>query len=78
MASRQFAVITKASFVVVILALCACNTIARADNGAGEPRQPDAAAERTAERLPPARVILPAPWEQAAPVRPAVAPTDRK
>ena len=64
----------KASFAWAALALCMCGVAARADNADGAPRQPDASTQRTAQTLPPARVILPAPWEQATPAQPAVVP----
>jgi hypothetical protein len=41
--------------------------MARADNSTSGIRQPDTDAQRTAQTPPPARVILPAPWEQAMP-----------
>ncbi|KWV47785.1 hypothetical protein AS156_19295 [Bradyrhizobium macuxiense] len=66
---------------MVALALGVCASVAHADNTDDKPRQPDANVQRTAQSLPPARVILPAPWEPAAPVRPAATPavsTDRK
>jgi hypothetical protein len=49
--------------------------VAHADNADGTPRQPDSNAQRAAQNPAPARVILPAPWEQA-PARPAVAPAE--
>ncbi|UGY18180.1 hypothetical protein [Bradyrhizobium septentrionale] len=55
--------------------------IARADSASGEARPANANVQRAAQNLPPARVILPAPWEQAAPVQPVAAPAkpaDRK
>ncbi|WGR95053.1 hypothetical protein MTX26_03495 [Bradyrhizobium sp. ISRA443] len=67
--------------VLLALALAAYATIAHADNARGGPRQPDANVQRTAQIPPPARVILPAPWEPAAPARSAAAPagsTDHK
>lgn len=55
------------------LALGITIAIARADNPGDAP--PAAAnMQRTSQTLPPARVILPAPWEQAASPQPVVAP----
>ncbi|MCP1848078.1 MULTISPECIES: hypothetical protein [unclassified Bradyrhizobium] len=54
---------------------------ARADNARDEPRSENANVQRRAQNPPPARVILPAPWEQAAPAQPVAAPAkpaDRK
>jgi hypothetical protein len=69
-----------------ILALAAavlgvCAVLAHADNVEGEPRQSDTNVQRAAQTPPPARVVLPAPWEQATPVPTTVtpaAPADRK
>lgn len=48
---------------------------ASADNADGTAPQADANVQRTAQNPPPARVILPAPWEQATPAPPpAVVP----
>lgn len=60
----------------VALALGITIAIARADNASEEPRATNANAsvQRAAQNLPPARVILPAPWEQAAPLQPVTAP----
>ncbi|MGY3486748.1 hypothetical protein ACVW1C_004631 [Bradyrhizobium sp. USDA 4011] len=57
--------------------------VARADNVGDEPQavHANAGVQRAAQTLPPARVILPAPWEQAAPVQPVAAsaqPSDHK
>jgi len=49
-------------------------TIARADNSGDEQHSTNANVERAAQLPPPARVILPAPWEQAPPAQPAAAP----
>ncbi|WP_166299509.1 hypothetical protein [Bradyrhizobium sp. 2S1] len=65
----------------VALALGIMIAIARADSASDEPRPTNANVQRAAQNLPPARVILPAPWEQAAPVQPVGAPAkpaDRK
>ncbi|GKQ53293.1 hypothetical protein [Bradyrhizobium sp. Ce-3] len=50
--------------------------IARADNAGDEPHSANATVnvQRAAQIPPPARVILPAPWEQAAPAQPVAAP----
>ncbi|QOZ37138.1 hypothetical protein XH92_40945 [Bradyrhizobium sp. CCBAU 53421] len=50
--------------------------VARADNTGDEPQPAhvNAGVQRAAQTLPPARVILPAPWEQAAPAQPVAAP----
>ncbi|WP_050406123.1 hypothetical protein [Bradyrhizobium embrapense] len=52
--------------------------VARADSAGEEPRSAnaDASVQRAAQNLPPARVILPAPWEQAAPAQPVAAPAN--
>ena len=66
---------------LVALALGIAAPAAHADNSDEKPRQPDANVQRTAQSLPPARVILPAPWEPAASAHPAAAPavsTERK
>ena len=49
-------------------------TIARADNSGDEQHPANANVQRAAQLPPPARVILPAPWEQAAPAQPVAAP----
>jgi hypothetical protein len=59
---------------VGFVALALGIAIAHADNASDEPRQPDAHVQRAAQNLPPARVILPAPWEQAVPVQPVATP----
>ncbi|WP_407150039.1 hypothetical protein [Bradyrhizobium sp. ORS 86] len=67
--------------LLLALAFAAYATIAHADNAHSGPPQPDANVQRTAQISPPARVILPAPWEPAAPARSAAAPagsTDHK
>jgi hypothetical protein len=64
------------AFVVIVLGVYLA--VVQADAASGEPRQADTNVPRTAQNPPPARVILPAPWEQAAPARPAAAPTNRK
>ncbi|MFB9262797.1 hypothetical protein ACFFWD_06355 [Bradyrhizobium erythrophlei] len=65
-----------ASFMLAAIALGACGSVARADNADGERRQVDGNVQRTAQTPPPARVILPAPWEPAVPLRPAGAPAE--
>lgn len=62
----------KAGLALTALLLGIIGAVARADNSASDIRQPDADAPRTAQTPPPARVILPAPWEQAMPA-PSVA-----
>ena len=57
--------------------------VARADNAGDEPQPAhvNAGVQRAAQTLPPARVILPAPWEQAAPAQPvptSAKPSDHK
>ncbi|MGN1289368.1 MAG: hypothetical protein ACI4XG_22690 [Bradyrhizobium sp.] len=56
------------------LALGITIAIARADNSGDAPQPASANLQRASQTLPPARVILPAPWEQAAPVQPVAAP----
>lgn len=56
------------------LALGIYIAIARADNAGDEPRPANANVQRAAQNPPPARVILPAPWEQASPAQPVAAP----
>ncbi|MCS3453402.1 MULTISPECIES: hypothetical protein [Bradyrhizobium] len=56
------------------LALGMTVAIARADNAGDEPQPANANVQRAAQNPPPARVILPAPWEQAAPAQPVAAP----
>lgn len=56
------------------LALGIYIAIARADNAGDEPRPANANVQRAAQIPPPARVILPAPWEQASPAQPVAAP----
>ncbi|MBR1206218.1 MULTISPECIES: hypothetical protein [unclassified Bradyrhizobium] len=60
----------------VALALDITIAIARADSASDEqrPANANATVQRAAQNLPPARVILPAPWEQAAPAQPVTAP----
>ncbi|UFX45947.1 hypothetical protein HAP47_0004315 [Bradyrhizobium sp. 41S5] len=58
-------------------------TVARADNAGDEPQpvHANASVQRAAQTLPPARVILPAPWAQAAPAQPVATsakPSDHK
>ncbi|MES5489122.1 hypothetical protein QMZ05_40810 [Bradyrhizobium sp. INPA03-11B] len=56
------------------LALGITIAIARADNSGDAPQPASPNVQRASQILPPARVILPAPWEQAAPVQPVAAP----
>ncbi|MCC8982751.1 hypothetical protein [Bradyrhizobium acaciae] len=56
------------------LALGITIAIARADNSGDEQHSADANVQRAAQLPPPARVILPAPWEQATPAQPVAAP----
>ncbi|WP_375785614.1 hypothetical protein ACE10Z_40160 [Bradyrhizobium sp. Pha-3] len=58
------------------LALGITIAIARADNAGDEQHPANASVnvQRAAQIPPPARVILPAPWEQAAPAQPVAAP----
>jgi hypothetical protein len=58
-----------------VLALGFSGPIARADSLDDWRQQRAAGVQRDAQLPPPVRVILPAPWEQAAPV-PAAAPTE--
>ncbi|QIG96856.1 MULTISPECIES: hypothetical protein [unclassified Bradyrhizobium] len=65
----------------IALTLGIAIAIAHADSASDEPRPANANVQRAAQNLPPARVILPAPWEQAAPTAPVAAPAkpaDRK
>ena len=62
---------------LVALALGIQVAIARADNDRVAPEPANADVQRAAQHLPPARVILPAPWEQAAPAQPVAAPARR-
>ncbi|MCC8943342.1 hypothetical protein H8A99_44815 [Bradyrhizobium sp. Arg68] len=63
--------------VVVAMALGIWVAVAYADHANGEPPpQADANLQRAAQSPPPARVILPAPWEQAAPARPVTPPAE--
>ncbi len=66
----------KAILVACTLALGLCATLAQADDSAGERRPQDTRLQRTDQLPPPARVILPAPWEPTTPTRPATAPAD--
>ncbi|WP_407168168.1 hypothetical protein [Bradyrhizobium sp. ORS 111] len=66
---------------VAAVALAARAPIAHADEMDSRARPSDPHVQRTAQNPPPARVILPAPWEPAAPERSAAAPagpTDHK
>ncbi|MCC8950340.1 hypothetical protein ACVMIH_004935 [Bradyrhizobium sp. USDA 4503] len=75
------AVLVGAALGSVALALGIDVATARADNARDEPRPENANVQRAAQNPPPARVILPAPWEQAAPAQPVAAPAkpaDRK
>ncbi|MHC6153345.1 hypothetical protein ACVSQB_16335 [Bradyrhizobium elkanii] len=77
----QFGAALAAGIGFVALTLGIHVAIARADNSGDEPRPENANVQRAAQNLPPARVILPAPWEQAAPAQPVAAPAkpaDRK
>ncbi|OKO67624.1 hypothetical protein [Bradyrhizobium sp. NAS96.2] len=56
------------------LALGITIAIARADSSVNAPQPASANVQRASQTLPPARVILPAPWEQAAPAQPGAAP----
>ncbi|MCC8956495.1 hypothetical protein H8B02_24625 [Bradyrhizobium sp. Pear77] len=65
------------------LALGITIAVAHADNAGDEPQPAhvDPGVQRAAQTLPPARVILPAPWEQAAPAQPVATsakPADHK
>ncbi|MCA6124979.1 hypothetical protein J6500_24240 [Bradyrhizobium sp. WSM 1704] len=56
----------KASLALAALLLGVVGAVAHADNTTSEPRPPAPVdAQRTAQNPPPARVILPAPWEPA-------------
>ncbi|MGY4575435.1 hypothetical protein [Bradyrhizobium sp. USDA 3256] len=75
------AALVGAALGFVALALGIHVAIARADNSGDEPRPENANVQRAAQNPPPARVILPAPWQQAAPAQPVAAPAkpaDRK
>ncbi|PDT74656.1 hypothetical protein [Bradyrhizobium sp. C9] len=63
---------------LAIMAMGITIAIARADSASEEPRpaNADAGVQRAAQNLPPARVILPAPWEQAAPAQQVTAPAN--
>lgn len=78
MASRDLglrpAASIRAGLVLTALLLGIIGAVARADNSSNEPQQPDADAQRTEQTSPPARVILPAPWEQATPAPPVARP----
>ncbi|UGA43688.1 hypothetical protein HU230_0036470 [Bradyrhizobium quebecense] len=68
---------------LAVLALGISIAVARADNAGDEPQPAhvNAGVQRAAQTLPPARVILPAPWEQAAPAQPVATsakPSDHK
>ncbi len=70
-------------FGFVALALGITIAVARADSAGDEPQPAhvNAGVQRAAQTLPPARVILPAPWEQAAPAQPVATsakPADHK
>ena len=72
-----------AGFRFVALALGITIAVARADSAGDEPQpaHANASVQRAAQTLPPARVILPAPWEQAAPAQPVATsakPADHK
>ncbi|WP_420967348.1 hypothetical protein [Bradyrhizobium sp. B120] len=65
------------------LALGITIAVAHADNAGDEPQPANVSAgvQRAAQTLPPARVILPALWEQAAPAQPVATsakPADHK
>ncbi|MGY2809740.1 hypothetical protein [Bradyrhizobium sp. USDA 4506] len=75
------AVLVGAALGSVALALGIDIAIARADYSGDEPRPENSNVQRATQNPPPARVILPAPWEQAAPAQPVAAPAkpaDRK
>ncbi len=63
-----------AGFALVALALGVSVAVVNADGGGEESRPVNATVQRAAQTPPPARVILPAPWEQAAPAQSAAAP----
>ncbi|WP_298368279.1 hypothetical protein [uncultured Bradyrhizobium sp.] len=68
---------------LAVLALGITIAVARADNAGDEPQPAhvNAGVQRAAQTLPPARVILPAPWERAAPAQPVATsakPSDHK
>ncbi len=63
-----------AGFGFVALALGVSIAVVNADSSGDEPRPVNGNVQRAAQTPPPARVILPAPWEQAAPAQPAAAP----
>lgn len=65
--------ILAASALALALAPGLCGTLARADDSAGERHPQDARLQRTDQLPPPARVILPAPWEPTTPTRPVPA-----
>lgn len=63
---------------LAVMAMGITIAVARADSASEEPRpaNADASVQRAAQNLPPARVILPAPWEQAAPAQQVTAPAN--
>ncbi|MGY3693558.1 hypothetical protein ACVIGA_003638 [Bradyrhizobium sp. USDA 3240] len=63
---------------LAVVAMGITIAVARADSASEEsrPANADANVQRAAQNLPPARVILPAPWEQAAPAQPVAAPAN--
>lgn len=65
-------------FALVALALGVSIAVVNADNSDDAPRPVNATVQRAAQTPPPARVILPAPWEQAAPAQSAAKPADRR
>lgn len=66
-----------ARLAMAAFALGVCAVLAYADGADGGHRPPDANIQRTTQDLPPARVILPAPWEQASPVAPPAGAPER-
>ncbi|KIU48642.1 MULTISPECIES: hypothetical protein [Bradyrhizobium] len=70
----RFAALIGAGLGLVALALGVSIAVVNADSGGDVPRPANATVQRAAQTPPPARVILPAPWEQAAPAQSAAAP----
>jgi hypothetical protein len=76
MAPHLVARMTGPRLIVAAIAFGVSAVAAQADSAVSTSQQPGPDAQRAPQNPPPARVVLPAPWEQAVPVPPAAAPVE--
>ena len=74
--ARRVAAPHRLPFVFAVLVVGFTTTAACADNPDDQRRQQTVGVQRASQLTPPARVVLPAPWEPATPAQPATASTE--